>query len=112
MPVASGSGSRFWDHAGKVYLDFSSDVEGWLRSALPDGLIGHGDDRLDAVVSVLTVGQAKGLEFDDVVVVEPDLIDAEGARRGSDLYVALTRATRSLAIAYAGEYPRCLPATT
>ena len=89
-----------------------SDVEGWLRSALPDGLIGHGDDRLDAVVSVLTVAQAKGLEFDDVVVVEPDLIDAEGARRGSDLYVALTRATRSLAIAYAGEYPRCLPATT
>ena len=26
MPVASGSGSRFWDHAGKVYLDFSSQL--------------------------------------------------------------------------------------
>jgi len=26
MPVASASGSRFWDHAGKVYLDFSSQL--------------------------------------------------------------------------------------
>jgi taurine--2-oxoglutarate transaminase len=26
MPFASGSGSRFWDHAGKVYLDFSSQL--------------------------------------------------------------------------------------
>ena len=26
MPIASGLGSRFWDHAGKVYLDFSSQL--------------------------------------------------------------------------------------
>jgi len=26
MPIASGSGSRFWDHAGKVFLDFSSQL--------------------------------------------------------------------------------------
>jgi taurine--2-oxoglutarate transaminase len=26
MPIASGSGSRFWDHEGKVYLDFSSQL--------------------------------------------------------------------------------------
>jgi DNA helicase IV len=87
-------------------------VEDRLRQVLPAGMVGHGDDRLDAVVSVLTVGQAKGLEFDDVFVVEPDLIDAEGARRGTDLYVALTRATRSLTVAYTGDYPRCLPART
>jgi DNA helicase IV len=87
-------------------------VEDRLRQVLPAGMVGHGDDRLDAVVSVLTVGQAKGLEFDDVFVVEPDLIDAEGARRGTDLYVALTRPTRSLTVAYTGDYPRCLPART
>lgn len=87
-------------------------IEARLREALPAGMVGHGDDRLDAVVSVLTVGQAKGLEFDDVFVVEPDLIDAEGARRGTDLYVALTRPTRSLTVAYTGDYPRCLPART
>ena len=84
-------------------------IERRLRDVLPDGALGHGDDRLDAVVSVLTVGQAKGLEFDDVFVVEPDLIDAEAARRGTDLYVALTRPTRSLTIAYSGDYPRTLP---
>ena len=26
MPVASGSGSRFWDFEGKTYLDFSSQL--------------------------------------------------------------------------------------
>ncbi|MEY4170078.1 MAG: hypothetical protein RLZ94_1151, partial [Actinomycetota bacterium] len=46
---------------------------------------------------------------DDVCVVEPDLIDAEAARRGTDLYVAFTRPTRSLTIAYTGEFPRCIP---
>lgn len=86
------------------------EIESLLRTSLRTELIGQGDDRLDAVVSVLTVAQAKGLEFDDVIVVEPDLINAEGSRRGSDLYVALTRATRTLTIAYAGDYPECLPA--
>jgi DNA helicase IV len=75
---------------------------------LPEGLLGQGDDRLDATASVLTVQQAKGLEFDAVFVVEPDLIAAEGARRGTDLYVALTRATRSLTITYCGTYPKSL----
>ena len=84
-------------------------IEDRLREVLPEGMVGHGDDRLDAVVTVLTVAQAKGLEFDDVFVAEPDLIDAEAARRGTDLYVALTRPTRSLTIAYSGDYPRCLP---
>lgn len=93
-----------------VPMSMHADVEGSIRAALPEGTVGHGDDRLDAPVSVLTVQQAKGLEFDDVVVVEPDLIEAESARRGTDLYVALTRATRSMTIAYSGAYPRCLAA--
>ena len=84
------------------------EVDVRVREALPDGIVGHGDDRLDATVSVLTVQQAKGLEFDAVFVVERDLIDAEADRRGTDLYVALTRATRSLTITYTGDYPRCL----
>ncbi|MFZ8911352.1 MAG: HelD family protein, partial [Candidatus Nanopelagicales bacterium] len=45
-------------------------VEQLLREGLPGGLLGRGDERLDDVVSILTVGQAKGLEFDDVIVVE------------------------------------------
>lgn len=87
-------------------------LETVLREALPAGFVGDGDDRLDAPVVVLTVQQAKGLEFDIVVVAEPGLIDLESARAGSDLYVALTRATRELVVAYTGDLPRALGAGT
>jgi DNA helicase IV len=70
-----------------------------LMHATAPGTIGSGAARLDAPVSVLSVTQAKGLEFDIVVVVEPDAIAAEAAQPGRDLYVALTRATRRLIIA-------------
>jgi len=42
------------------------------------------------------VPQAKGLEFDGVVVADPDGIRAESPRGVSDLYVALTRSTQRL----------------
>ncbi|THV31223.1 HelD family protein, partial [Glycomyces paridis] len=45
--------------------------------------------------SVLTVKQAKGLEFDSVIVADPDAIAASGLR---NLYVALTRATKRLGV--------------
>ncbi len=80
-------------------------VQAILEEALPEEMIGRGDRRLDATVSVLTVTQAKGLEFDAVIVTEPGLIDAESPQPGRDLYVALTRATRELVIAYSGELP-------
>jgi DNA helicase IV len=53
---------------------------------------------LDGPVTVLTVRQAKGLEFDAVIVVDPDGIVAESPRGRSDLYVALTRATQRLGV--------------
>ena len=49
-------------------------------------------------VAVLPVADAKGLEFDTAVVVEPDAIVAESRRGLNDLYVALTRATRRLGV--------------
>jgi DNA helicase IV len=112
--LASGAARR--EDAGRAAVitapSMVDSIELLLREVLSGDLVGHGDERLDAAVSVLTVAQAKGLEFDDVIVVEPDLIDAEAARRGTDLYVALTRATRSLTIAYTGDYPTCLPLRT
>ncbi|MEN3613690.1 AAA family ATPase [Plantactinospora sp. ZYX-F-223] len=58
-----------------------------------------GDDpELTSQVVLLTVAQAKGLEFDSVLVVDPDRIVAESPRGRSDLYVALTRATQRLGI--------------
>jgi DNA helicase IV len=60
---------------------------------------------LDATVAVLTAGQAKGLEFDAVVLVDPRAwVDgADGGLR--DLYVSLTRATQRLDVVHVGELP-------
>jgi DNA helicase IV len=45
---------------------------------------------------VLTVRQAKGLEFDTVIVADPDAVAADPVHGDSDLYVALTRTTNRL----------------
>ncbi|MGH3821350.1 MAG: HelD family protein [Pseudonocardiaceae bacterium] len=63
---------------------------------------------LDAPVTVLTVAQAKGLEFDAVVLVDPAAIVAESPRGLNDLYVALTRTTHRLAIVHPGTLPEVL----
>ncbi|MFG1888164.1 HelD family protein [Micromonospora sp. NPDC049051] len=68
-----------------------------LTAALPEAAVGE-DPELESRVVVLTVGQAKGLEFDSVLLVDPDRIVAESPRGRSDLYVALTRATQRLGI--------------
>lgn len=56
---------------------------------------GQGDDALDAPIAVLAARQTKGLEFDEVFIVEAEAIAAQ-ARHGADIYVAATRATRRL----------------
>ncbi len=53
---------------------------------------------LDSQVAILTVREAKGLEFDSVIVVDPDAIKSESPRGRNDLYVALTRATQRLTL--------------
>ena len=47
---------------------------------------------------LITVAQAKGLEFDGVVLVDPDGILAGSPRGANDLYVALTRSTQRLGV--------------
>ena len=50
--------------------------------------------------------EAKGLEFDHVVVVEPALIVDEGGERGlRELYVALTRPTKTLVVVHSRPLP-------
>ncbi len=64
-------------------------------------------DELAAPFQTLTPRAAKGLEFDRVVLVEPEAIAAEGARVEGlrALYVALTRATKTLVIVHALPLP-------
>ena len=61
------------------------------------GEFGTGDTALDSPIAVLTARETKGLEFDTVVVVDPEAI-GEQAARGSDIYVACTRATKRLVL--------------
>ncbi|WP_264990950.1 AAA family ATPase, partial [Mycobacterium kiyosense] len=52
--------------------------------------------------------QTKGLEFDAVLVVDPQRILSEGSRGAAELYVALTRATQRLGILHQGPLPAFL----
>ena len=79
-----------------------------LADALPQAAPGDSADMLDAQVALLTVGQAKGLEFDRVVVADPAGIVAQSPVGGHDLYVAVTRATHRLTIAHEGDLPAML----
>jgi DNA helicase IV len=79
-----------------------------IRSEVPAATARQGPAVLDARVAVLTVAEAKGLEFDAVVVADPAAILATGSHGANDLYVALTRATARLGVVHPGELPRVL----
>jgi DNA helicase IV len=54
---------------------------------------------------VVTPTEVKGLEFDSVLLVDPQGVLDEGVRGRNDLYVALTRATQRLAVLTPGPLP-------
>jgi len=76
------------------------------RSLAREGTAGAFDE---TSVPVVTPRQAKGLEFDHVVVVEPAAIVEEGGDSGlRELYVALTRPTKTLVVVHARPLPEPL----
>ncbi len=80
-----------------------------LVDAIPGAAVGEQPD-LRNQVALMTVRQAKGLEFDAVLVVEPGQIIAQSARGLSDLYVAVTRATQRLGVLHSTDLPKVLTA--
>nr|BFE69412.1 AAA family ATPase [Actinoplanes digitatis] len=80
-----------------------------LTAAIPESAVGEQPDLLNHIV-LMTVRQAKGLEFDSVIVVEPDRILAESPRGLSDLYVAVTRSTLALGVLHTADLPKVLNA--
>ena len=92
----SGTSSRWCGHAELV--DALRDV----------GAVAGTADALDAPIAVLGPVEAKGLEFDEVIVVEPaELVQPD--RRGLRLlYVTLTRATQRLHVVHAQPLPEAL----
>ncbi|MBD8079215.1 HelD family protein [Cellulosimicrobium arenosum] len=87
------------DESGRVaVIATDSDVSA-LRERL--GVVGAGPD---TPVVVLGPVEAKGLEFDCVVLVEPARIATRGGGPG-DLYVAATRPTQRLVVVHAQPLP-------
>ncbi|MBO0802647.1 MAG: ATP-binding domain-containing protein [Nocardiopsaceae bacterium] len=76
-----------------------------VSASLAEAVPGDDPESLDAAAAVLTVSQAKGLEFDRVVLADPAGILAQSPNGGHDLYVAITRATHRLTVVYAGDLP-------
>ncbi|MBW3667979.1 MAG: AAA family ATPase [Actinobacteria bacterium] len=84
-----------------------------LARALREAGVEFGDadhDGLDEPVTLVPVDIVKGLEFDGVVVVEPNMMVGESPQGLRALYVALTRATKVLTVVHAGPLPASLSA--
>jgi len=80
-----------------------------LAGALADtGAVADAAEAIDAPVAVLTGLDAKGLEFDHVIVVEPAELVAPDRRGLRLLYVVLTRATRRLVVVHSQPLPEAL----
>ncbi|WP_281506210.1 RNA polymerase recycling motor ATPase HelR [Amycolatopsis sp. FBCC-B4732] len=80
--------------------EFARDEDGRAGTAVVIGPPG--------VPGAVTPSATKGLEFDAVLVVEPERILAEGPRGAAELYVALTRATQRLGVLHREPLPAVL----
>jgi DNA helicase IV len=84
-------------------------LHGALVDALTDvGAAAGSADAIDAPIAVLGPIEAKGLEFDNVIVVEPHSLVAPDRRGLRLLYVSLTRATQRLTVVHAEPLPEAL----
>ncbi|MGW3682966.1 HelD family protein [Streptomyces prasinus] len=90
--------------AGRLAVIAPRDLHRALAARL-DGVTAGAEPDLTRRVVLLDPRQAKGLEFDSVLVVEP------GRYGTSDLYVALTRATQRLGVLHTGPLPEPLADT-
>jgi DNA helicase IV len=84
-------------------------AEGLLAVIAPPSLRGDGETALfdETRIAVLTPREAKGMEFDHVIVGEPAQIVEEAAEGQGlrELYVALTRPTTTLVLVHARSLP-------
>ncbi len=91
--------------AGRLAVIAPDALAGSLAPAIPEAVPGDQPESLDSAAALLTVAQAKGLEFDRVIVADPSGILAQSQNGAHDLYVAVTRATHRLTVVHEGELP-------
>lgn len=95
-------------HAGTlavIVTDSAIDAIDATLTAEFGGDVGRGALGLTRAIALLTPQDAKGLEFDAVIVVEPSAIIAASERGAGALYVAMTRATQRLYLVSDGPLP-------
>ena len=88
---------------GRTAIICPDDMVDQMSSALEAASVPHGRAQaagLDENLSIVPASLAKGLELDDVIVVEPSAIVADDAQGLRLLYVTLTRSTRSLTVVH------------
>ena len=99
LPAALREAATLAEQDGLLAVIVPRALAGWLPQ----------DELFDEIsVPVLTPRQAKGLEFDHVVVVEPAAVADDGDRGLRELYVALTRPTKTLVVVHARPLPEPL----
>lgn len=103
-PVTCSQVASLADGLPSIVSDVVSAQPGRVGIIVADVAAVQLPDELDADLIVLSPANAKGLEFDTVIVVEPASILAlqSGA---AHLYVALTRATRRMLIVHEQPLP-------
>ncbi|WVH81072.1 RNA polymerase recycling motor ATPase HelR [Lentzea sp. DG1S-22] len=120
--------------AARVLAEFAPDVQApesvrangiqpWARQVTADELPGAIEEFVAAeaalegtsvvigppgVPGTVPASETKGLEYDSVLVVEPERILADGPRGAAELYVALTRATQRLGVLHHSPLPAAL----
>jgi DNA helicase IV len=88
---------------GRTAIICPDDMVDQMSTALTSASVPHGRAQaagLDENLSIVPASLAKGLELDDVIVVEPSAIVADDAQGLRLLYVTLTRSTRSLTVVH------------
>jgi DNA helicase IV len=96
---------------GNVAVIVPGSLYDFVNDALDEGEITHGGPSrsgLDQQVTVVPVRLVKGLEVDAAIVVEPARIVAEELQGVRSLYVALTRATKRVAVVHEEPLPEML----
>ncbi len=106
-----------------VRSELGAVVEGNVAVIVPDSLVADVHDLferhdlpfgganrhgLDQQITIVPVRLVKGLEVDAAVVVEPGRIIEEESQGVRSLYVALTRATRRVAVVHSAPLPEML----
>lgn len=96
---------------GRIAIICPEDFIGAIASALDEVSVQYGLARtagLDQGLSIVPATLAKGLELDDVIVVEPAAIVEEDPQGLRLLYVTLTRSTRSLTVVHQRPLPAAM----